>query len=55
MLNASGDYFDAIASGLFIRPVRYTATQDATDDGLMFYNQTTGEVRYSYLLDGGAF
>lgn len=55
VLNASGDYFDAIASGLFIRPVRYTETQDATDDGLMFYNQTTGEVRYSYLLDGGAF
>ena len=55
VLNASGDYFDASASGLFIKPVRYTATQDATDDGLMFYNQTTGEVRYSYLLDGGAF
>ena len=55
VLNASGDYFDATASGLFIKPVRYTETQDATDDGLMFYNQNTGEVRYSYLLDGGSF
>jgi hypothetical protein len=55
VLNATGNYFDAVASGLFIKPVRYTETQDAVEDGLMFYNQTTGEVRYSYILDGGSF
>jgi hypothetical protein len=54
--------FDALATGLtpsvaglFINPVRYTAAQDSTYDGLMFYNQSTKEVRYSYALDGGSF
>lgn len=55
VLNATGNYFDAGESGLFIKPVRYTETQDADNDGIMFYNQSTGEVRYSYVLDGGSF
>jgi hypothetical protein len=42
-------------SGLLIDSVRYTAHQDATYDGLMFYNSSTNEVRYSYTLDGGSF
>ena len=55
VLNATNDYFNATASGLFIKPVRYTEAQDSTDDGIVFYNQNTGEVRYSYALDGGSF
>ena len=55
VLNASGADLSASVAGLYINPVRYTATQDAVDDGLMFYNQTTKEVRYSYALDGGSF
>ena len=55
ILNASGDNLDSSRSGLFINPIAYEETQDAVDDGLMFYNQTTKEVRYSYILDGGSF
>ena len=55
VLNASGYTLDAATSGLFINPVAYTATQDETYDGLMFYNSSTKEVRYSYALDGGSF
>lgn len=55
VLNASGSNLSADAAGLYINPVRYTATQDATYDGLMFYNSSTKEVRYSYTLDGGNF
>ena len=55
VLNASGSDLSAAAAGLYINPVRYEETQDAVDDGLMFYNQTTKEVRYSYILDGGSF
>jgi hypothetical protein len=55
ILNASGNDLSSLTSGLFINPVRYTATQDATYDGLMFYNSSTKEVRYSYALDGGTF
>lgn len=55
VLNASGSNLSADYAGLYINPVRYTATQDATEDGIMFYNQTTKEVRYSYVLDGGSF
>ena len=55
VLNASGSDLSAASSGLYINPVRYEETQDAVDDGLMFYNQSTKEVRYSYILDGGSF
>jgi hypothetical protein len=55
VLNASGSTLNGDESGLYINPVRYEATQDAVDDGIMFYNQTTKEVRYSYALDGGTF
>ena len=55
ILNASGSDLSSSAAGLYINPVRYTATQDATYDGLMFYNSSTKEVRYSYELDGGNF
>jgi hypothetical protein len=55
VLNASGSALDAATSGLFINPIAYTATQDADFDGLMFYNASTKEVRYSYALDGGSF
>jgi hypothetical protein len=55
ILNASGDNLSSATSGLFVNPVRYTATQDATYDGIMFYNSSTKEVRYSYALDGGTF
>jgi len=55
VLNASGSTLNATQSGLYINPVRYTATQDVTDDGIVFYNQATKEVRYSYALDGGSF
>ena len=55
VLNASGSDLSSATEGLFINPVRYTGTQDATYDGLMFYNSSTKEVRYSYTLDGGSF
>lgn len=55
VLNASGNQLNASGAGLYINPVRYVVTQDATDDGLVFYNQTTKEVTYSYALDGGSF
>ena len=55
ILNASGNDLNSYSSGLFIDPIAYTASQDATYDGLMFYNADTKEVRYSYTLDGGSF
>ena len=55
VLNASGDSLDGSTSGFFVNPIAYTETQDATYDGLMFYNSNTKEVRYSYALDGGSF
>ena len=58
VLNASGYDLSPQDSGLYIDPVRYTATQDGTygaADGIMFYNESTKEVRYSYTLDGGSF
>lgn len=55
ILNASGSDLSSTAAGLYINPVRYTNAQDATYDGLMFYNSSTKEVRYSYALDGGSF
>ena len=55
VLNASGANLSADAAGLYINPIRYTAAQDATYDGLVFYNSNTKEVRYSYALDGGSF
>lgn len=55
ILNASGSNLSSVTSGLFINPVRYTAAQDATYDGLVFFNSSTKEVRYSYALDGGTF
>lgn len=55
ILNASGSNFSSTTSGFFVNPVRYTATQDSTNDGIVFYNQSTKEFRYSYKLDGGSF
>jgi hypothetical protein len=55
VLNASGSDLSPQSSGFYVNPVRYEASQDATDDGLVFYNQTTKEFRYSYALDGGSF
>jgi hypothetical protein len=55
ILNASGDNLSSATSGFFVNPVRYTASQDATYDGIVFYNSDTKEVRYSYKLDGGSF
>ena len=55
ILNASGNDLSSTAAGLYINPVRYTAAQDATYDGIIFYNSNTKEVRYSYALDGGTF
>ena len=55
VIDATNSGLSASASGLYISPIRYEATQDATNDGLMFYNQSTKEVRYSYTLDGGSF
>jgi hypothetical protein len=55
ILNASGNNLSSAAAGLYIDPVRYTNAQDSTYDGLMFYNSSTKEVRYSYALDGGSF
>jgi hypothetical protein len=55
ILNASGLNLSSATEGFFVNPVRYTATQDATYDGIAFYNSNTKEVRYSYVLDGGAF
>ena len=55
ILNASGSNLSSATEGFFVNPVRYTATQDATYDGIAFYNSNTKEVRYSYVLDGGAF
>jgi hypothetical protein len=53
-LNASGDSLNPITSGLYIDPVRYMGTQEE-EDGLMFYNAASKEVRYAYTLDGGSF
>ena len=55
VLNASGNALNGGTSGFFVNPIAYTETQDATYDGLMFYNSNTKEVRYSYALDGGSF
>lgn len=55
VLNASSSTLDAATSGFFVNPIAYTAAQDATYDGIMFYNSNTKEVRYSYTLDGGSF
>jgi hypothetical protein len=55
ILNASGTNLSPSTSGFFVNPVRYTETQDATYDGIAFYNSNTKEIRYSYVLDGGAF
>ena len=40
---------------LYVNNLTYTATQDATYDGIAFYNASTKEIRYSYTLDGGSF
>lgn len=55
VLNATGSDFSPTNSGLYINPVRYTAAQDSNYDGVMFYNSSTKEIRYSYALDGGSF
>lgn len=55
ILNASGNNLSSAAAGFYVNPVRYTATQDATYDGLMFFNSNTKEIRYSYVLNGGTF
>ena len=55
ILNASGENLVSLASGFYVNPIRYTAAQDANNDGIMFYNSSTKEVRYSYALDGGSF
>jgi hypothetical protein len=55
ILNASGCNLNSTSSGFFVDPIAYTATQDADYDGIMFYNASTKEVRYSYALDGGSF
>ena len=55
IFNASGSNLSSAAAGLYIDPVRYTDAQDSTYDGLVFYNSSTKEVRYSYALDGGSF
>jgi len=55
ILNASGENLVSLASGFYINPIRYTAAQDANTDGIMFYNSSTKEIRYSYALDGGSF
>jgi len=55
ILNASGENLVSLASGFYVNPIRYTETQDANNDGIMFYNSSTKEVRYSYALDGGSF
>jgi hypothetical protein len=55
VLNASGSTLNGGTSGFFVNPVAYTETQDATYDGLMFYNSNSKEIRYSYTLDGGSF
>jgi len=55
ILNASGSNLSSTVAGFFVNPVRYTETQDATYDGLAFYNSNTKEIRYSYVLDGGSF
>lgn len=55
ILNASGSTLNANNAGFFVAPMTYEATQDATYDGIMFYNSNTNEVRYSYALDGGSF
>jgi hypothetical protein len=55
ILNASGENFVSLASGFYVNPIRYTAAQDANTDGIMFYNSSTKEIRYSYALDGGSF
>jgi len=55
ILNASGENLVSLASGFYVNPIRYTAAQDANNDGIMFYNSSTKEIRYSYALDGGSF
>lgn len=54
-LNASGSALDPTQSGFYVNPVRYVETQDATYDGIAFYNSSTKELTYSYVLSGGSF
>lgn len=55
ILNATGSNLISTTEGFFVSPVRYTASQDSTDDGFVFYNQSTKEFRYSFALSGGTF
>ena len=55
ILNASGIALNGSANGFFVNPIAYTESQDATYDGLVFFNSDTKEIRYSYALDGGVF
>ena len=55
ILNASGIALNGSANGFFVNPIAYTEAQDATYDGLVFFNSDTKEIRYSYALDGGVF
>lgn len=55
VMNASGSPLNATNTGLYINPIRYVDTQDSTYDGIAFYNASTKEMTYSYILDGGDF
>jgi hypothetical protein len=54
ILNASVNALNTANAGFYVSATRYEEKQDAID-GLAFYNPTTKEMRYSYVLDGGAF
>jgi hypothetical protein len=54
-LNASASALNPTNAGFYVNPIRYVETQDATYDGLAFYNSSTKEMTYSYVLSGGSF
>jgi hypothetical protein len=44
VLNASGANFSPSNEGFYVNPVRYEDVQDATDDGIVFFNQSTKRI-----------
>lgn len=55
IFNASGSELNSTQAGFYVNPIRYVATQDSTYDGLAFYNSSSKEMTYSYVLSGGSF
>lgn len=55
VFDAMNSALSPVNAGLYINPIRYVDTQDVDYDGIAFYNASTKEMTYSYVLDGGVF